>query len=133
MRGSPIVVWLATSANQNHPHRVQKVIDASTNKPLNATEIQKQAQDATGSETAGSDEVANQLKLQQDMEKQAEQERQKIMEPQMQELHQAMQKLNTGVLQGKQQAMGGNEAFGGLEKEMTNINTLLGTMQKQIL
>jgi hypothetical protein len=76
--------------------------------------------------------VADQMKLQQDMEKQQQQERQKVMQPQMQELQQTLQRLGTGVVQGRQQAMGSNEAFGGLDKEMTNLNAIVNNLGRQI-
>ncbi len=102
-------------------------------KPLNATEIQKQAADDTGGENpAAADVAANQIKVQQDIEKQQQVERQKILEPQFDQLNSAMAGLQQGVLQGKQAATSGGEQFGALEKEMVGLNTLLGSIQKQM-
>lgn len=103
----------------------------STDKPLTGTEIEQQADKEAGSEDA-SRQVADKLKMQQEMEKQAEMQRQKVIQPQIQQLHQAMDKLNTGVAQGQQAATTGGQSFGALEKEMTNVNSLLGNLEKQI-
>jgi hypothetical protein len=106
---------------------------AADAKPLNATEIQKQAADDTGGDNpAAQDVMANQMKVQQDMEKQQQVERQKILKPQFDRLNSAMSRLQQGVLQGKQAATSGGEQFGALEKEMTSLNTLLGNIQKQM-
>lgn len=109
----------------------QEPPNSEPNKPLNATDIQKSADEAGGS-PAAADVVADQMKQQQEMEKQAQLERQKILQPQFAQLNTSMSKLQDGVLQGKQAATSGGEQFGDLEKEMTSLNTLLGNLQKQI-
>ncbi len=107
-------------------------VDEGDVKPLNATEIQKKATDDTAENPAAADIMADQMKIQQDMEKQQQVERQKILKPQFDELNSAMSGLQQGVLQGKQATMSGGEQFGALEKEMTSLNTLLGNIQKQV-
>ncbi len=101
------------------------------NKPLNATEIEKQATEVGGTPEAG-DVVADQMKMQQEMEKEQAQQRQQIMEPQFQQLNDTRGQLQTGVLQGKQATQTGGDQFGNLEKEMTSLNTLIGNLQKQV-
>lgn len=110
----------------------EEIADPAEQKPLNATEIEKQADDQVGTDPAASGQVADQMQMQQEMEKQQAMQKEKVLMPQIQQLEQAMQKLNTGVLQGKQAAATGGEQFGTLDKEMTNINSLIGNLQKQI-
>ena len=100
-------------------------------KPLNSTEIEKQADEVGGTPQAG-DVVADQMKMQQEMEQEQAQQRQQIMEPQFQQLNDTMGQLQTGVLQGKQATQTGGDQFGNLEKEMTSLNTLIGNLQKQV-
>lgn len=105
--------------------------DPTANKPLNSVEIEKQADEIGGNDVAA-DAMSNSLKMQQDMEKQQQVERQKIIQPQFDQLNSAMTGLQQGVLQGKQAATSGGEQFGALEKEMVGLNTLLGNLQKQM-
>ncbi len=83
-------------------------------KPLTAAEIDQEAHDTTTNQEA-SDNVSDQLKMQQDMDKQQQETKKQVVEPQMRQLHQAMQKLNTGVLQGQQASSTGGEQFGALQ------------------
>lgn len=100
-------------------------------KPLNATEIEQQATERAGTADS-SGQVADKLKLQQDLEKQQQVERQKMIEPQLQALDQAMNKLNVGVQQGQQSAMAGTDQLGGLDREMTSLNSIIGNLEKQL-
>lgn len=109
----------------------EEPIDASSDKPLSPADIEKQA-DQMGGMEAASDVMADQMKVQQDMQRQQELEKQKMLKPQFDQLNAAMSGLQQGVLQGKQAASTGGEQFTNLEKEMTSLNTLLGGLQKQI-
>jgi hypothetical protein len=111
----------------------ENMVDTSDemDKPLNATEIEKQAEEQTGMPDA-SGQMADQMKMQQDMLKQQNQERQKLIQPQMDSLEQSMNQLNTGILQGKQATMAGGDQFGDLEKEMGAVNALVSNLGKTL-
>ncbi len=100
-------------------------------KSMDATDLQKQARDVGGNDAA-SNVVADQLKQQEDMERQAQVERDRILTPQFDRMTDAMSGLQQGVLQGKQATQTGNQQFTDLEKEMTSLNTLVGNIQTQI-
>jgi len=101
-------------------------------KPLTSVEIKKQAEDLVGDENNISSNMTDQMKKQQEMEKQMQTQKERMLMPQMKQLQQSMHKLNVDVLQGKQATETGDEKFDSLEKEMTNINSLIGNLQKQI-
>lgn len=100
-------------------------------KPMDPTDLQKQARDIGGNDAA-SDVVAGQLKQQEDMKKQAQQERQRVLDPQFDRMNDVMGELQQGVLQGQQMTQTGNQQFNDLDDEMTSLNTLLGNIQTQV-
>lgn len=102
-----------------------------TEAPLTAAEIQKQAQDVAPEQNAAKD-VANQLKAQQDAEEAQRQQRERIIQPQVQQLNQSLNRLGAGITQGKQATTTGNTQFGSLDKEMIGIRTLLQNLTKSI-
>jgi len=100
-------------------------------KPLNATEIEKEADKIAGDDAGDSDqEVANQLKAEQDAEMQAQQERQELMQPQIDKLNTNLGALQTGIQQGQAQTADAGQAFGGLDKEMAALKQVIANIQK---
>jgi hypothetical protein len=99
-------------------------------KPLTALDVEKQAEDITGENPDQA--IKDQIKAQEEAEKQQEIERQKILQPQMQELQTSMGQLGTGITQGAAAVKNGGEAFQGLDKNMSAIQALLQNLEKQI-
>lgn len=104
------------------------LVDASD--PGTNGELRQQARTETDNEQVA-DQLADKKKMEQDLEQQQQKVKQQTIDPQIQELEQAMQKLNVGVLQGKQATNTRNDQFGDLEHEVTNVNQLLQNLQKQ--
>jgi len=101
------------------------------NKPLNSAEISQEADNLTNTPDA-SNEVAQQMRQAQDAQKQNETERQRVLGPQMKNLNQAMNQLNTGLVQGQQAAAAGAKQFSGLDKSVNDINTMLQSLENNI-
>jgi len=116
---------------ENDMDNEQDVVEPGAEKPLSPTEIDKEAMDAAGSEDA-SQEVADQLKQQQDLQKQQDTERQRILEPQLQDLNTTMGALQAGVLQGKDQSDSSNQAFSQMDQELGSLQALIQNLEKSI-
>ena len=97
-------------------------------KSLTSAEINQKAHDLTNNDA--SKEIETQLKTQEDIKKAEEDQNQRIIQPQFQRLQQSLNKLNTGVHQGRQATITGGEQFNNLDKEMANIRTLLTSLGK---
>lgn len=104
--------------------------EAGDDKPLTAVEVEKQAEEMAGVDPES--EVADQIKAQEEAQRQMELERQKLLQPQMQELRNSMGALGTGITQGTAAAQTGGEAFSGLDDQMAKINAILGQLENQI-
>jgi chromosome segregation ATPase len=100
-------------------------------KPLNATEIEKEADEIAGDDAGNADaEIANELKAQQEAEMQAAQERQEMMQPQIDKLNSSLANIQTGLTQGQAQATDANQAFGGLDQEMAALKQVVANIGK---
>ncbi len=108
-------------------------LDAAKEKPLTSAEIDRQATHQVGNNPANKDTAASRLKDKQDTTRQQARQRQKLLEPQFDQLNDLMAKLQTGVLQGQQAATTGGAQLGSLDKEVTDLETLLGGLQKQAM
>lgn len=104
--------------------------EAGEEKPLTATEVEKQAEDVAGEDPDQA--VKDQIKAQQEIEQKQQMERRKMLEPQMQELQTSMDKLGTGITQGTAAARTGGEAFQGLDQDMAAIQAILQNLEKQL-
>lgn len=100
-------------------------------KPPTSTEINHDAEEIGGNE-AGADIVADQMELQKEIEKQQQVEHQRIVEPQLNNLQDALGDIGNGIMQGQQQTTAGNQAFQGLDKELAGVNTLLAGLEKTL-
>ena len=56
----------------------------------------------------------------------------KTLEPQMQDLQTSIDTLGTGITQGASAAKQSGEAFNGLDKNMSAIQTILQNLEKQL-
>ncbi len=110
----------------------QTINNQAMDKPLTGMEIQKQSRDMSGDNNIAAQELAKQLKGKQDLEKKQQLERQRLVTPQFNELQQEMQKLNSGITQGKQDMMSRGQQFQDLENEMTGVNSLIGSLSKSV-
>lgn len=99
-------------------------------KPLTAVDVEKQAEEVAGENP--DQQVADQIKAQEEAERQQEMERRKLLQPQMQELQTSMDKLGTGITQGVAAANTGGEAFQGLGDDMAAIQAILKNLENQI-
>lgn len=103
-------------------------------KPLNATEIEQEADIIAGDDAGNVDaEIAGELQDQQDAELAAEQERRALLEPQLDELGKLGDSIGTGITQGQVQAGEAQGAFGGLDKDMAMLQTLIANLGKSML
>lgn len=103
---------------------------AGEEKPLTAAEVDKQAEKVAGEKP--DQEVADQIKAQQEADRQKELQRRQLLEPQMNDLNKSMDSLRTGITQGVSAAKTGGDAFGGLDKQLAQINSILSQLQKQM-
>lgn len=105
--------------------------EAEEEKPLNATEIEKEADEIAGDDAGNADaEIANELKAQQEAEMQAAQERKEMMQPQIDKLNSSLSNIQTGLTQGQAQATDANQAFSGLDQEMAALKQLVANIGK---
>jgi len=115
-------------ASLNGP--VQDLGDSGIDKPLTSAEIEKQATDVAGEDP--DQQVKDQMKAQEDAERTQEQERRKLLEPQMDELQNSMGELDTGITQGIDAVETGGNAFQGLGDNMSAIRAILKNLEQQV-
>lgn len=101
------------------------------NKPMTATELNQEAEEITGNKDL-SKQVGDQLKAQEEQEKAARLEQQRIVKPQLQRLDQSLTKLDSGIKQGTQNASQVGDQYNNLDSEMTTIKTLINSLGKNL-
>lgn len=99
-------------------------------KPLTATDIDEKATDIAGENPDS--QIKDQIKAQEEIQRKQEEERHKTLEPQMQDLQTSIDTLGTGITQGASAAKQSGEAFNGLDKNMSAIQTILQNLEKQL-
>ena len=65
------------------------------------------------------------------IQQQMDLERQQLFEPQMDELRNSMGSLGAGITQGAAATRTGSDAFSGLDRQMAEINAIVGNLEKQ--
>ena len=99
-------------------------------KPLTAIEVENQAEVMTGEDP--DQEIMDQIRGQEEAQRQIDLERQRLLEPQMDELRGSMSSLGAGITQGAAATRTGNDSFSGLDKQMAKINAIVGNLEKQL-
>jgi len=108
--------------------------DLAAEKPLNATEIEQEADTIAGTDAGDADQqVADELKAQQEAEQVAAQQRQEIMQPQIDKLNTSLGAIDTGITQGQTQVTNADAAFGGLDKEMAALKSVIAGIKKSMV
>lgn len=116
-----------TSALPSQSVAISKV---GQKKPLTATDVEKQATNIAGKNP--DQQIKDQIKTQEETQRKQEKERQDMLEPQMQDLQTSMDTLGTGITQGASAAKQSGEAFNGLDKNMSAIQTILQNLEKEL-
>ena len=99
-------------------------------KPSTAIEVEKQAEVMAGEDP--DQDMMDQIRGQEEAQRQIDLERQRLLEPQMDELRSSMSSLGTGITQGAAATRTGNDSFSGLDRQMAKINAIVGNLEKQL-
>lgn len=104
------------------------IVEPEKESPLSISDINRQ------SEVNGepNEAIADQIKAQEEIRMQMDQERQQLVQPQMDKLTNTMNTLDTDIAQGLMGAQANNTAFSDLDRQANSINAILGQLQKQL-
>jgi len=102
--------------------------DPGSDIPLTSTEITHQADNIADEET--SDEVADELRAEQEEELAEKEQRQRMLEPQMDQMGKSIGALDQGISLGASQARDMDQSLGGLDTDMAALKTALQSFEK---
>lgn len=115
-----------SSPTATEPIVPDNVIEPEIEKPLTAVETEKQVEILPGQDPDQA--MMDQIRDQEEVQRQIDLERQRLLEPRMDELRGSMDSLGTGITQGIGAA---KTSFSGLDKQMAKINAIVGNLEKQ--
>ena len=105
--------------------------DPGSDIPLTSTEITNQTNDIEDNEA--SDEVADELRAEQEEELAEKEQRRRMLEPQMDQMGKSIGALDQGIGLGASQARDIDQSLGGLDTDMAALKTALQSFEKAAL
>jgi hypothetical protein len=100
-------------------------------KPLDEMDIEREADEIAGDDSGDADrQVARDLKHEQDAAQADEMQRREMLQPQFDQVDSSLGDLQAGVAKGTAMANDAGKSFGGLDKAMQQLKTLIAGLQK---
>lgn len=104
---------------------------ASTSSQQNSAHDLKDAEELD--KTANDEATSDLLQHQQDTEQQVKDQQRQLVQPQMQQLDQSFNDLSQNLTQGKGQVQNTNETYDNLGHQMSQVQSMIKSLEKSLL
>ena len=107
--------------------------DSISSNSMTPTDINQEAEYISGGDNDSSKQVEQQIKDDDEKKRIEQEQRKKVLEPQMRKIEQATRKVDTNIQQGQEAAIDSVDQYNSMDKEMSGIHSLLDTLGKNML
>jgi len=120
-------ILVELNSSMNSP---MDAVDPGMEQPSTSTDVERQAEEIGGEDP--DPQIRDQIRDQEEAGQQQQNERQRLIDPQMQELQDTVGQLDDNITQGVASIDKQNRAFNGLDSDMSAIQAILQSLETQI-